>query len=114
MPSFAVAVTANYGAVSTTDVVRYYPRAGATTKMIGGIFEGTNGDPVAGPYTTIHTITTNPPLSWSAVNVTLGNYRYLRYRSPNGSYGNVAEIEFYRAGVKLTGPVSGRQVRGTT
>jgi hypothetical protein len=37
------------------------------------------------------------------VNVDLGDYRYLRYRAPNGSYGNVAEIEFYRAGVKLTG-----------
>jgi len=90
-------------AVTATDVVRYYPREGATTKMIGGVFEGTNGDPVAGPYTAIHTITTNPPLSWSAVNVNLGNYRHLRYRAPNGSYGNVAEIEFYRAGVKLTG-----------
>ena len=103
MPSFAVAVTANYGVVSTTDVVRYYPRAGATAKMIGGVFEGTNGDPVTGPYTAIHTITTNPPVNWTTVNVSLGNYRYLRYLGPNGSYGNVAEIEFYRAGVKLTG-----------
>jgi hypothetical protein len=37
------------------------------------------------------------------VNADLGNYRYLRYRAPNGSYGNVAEIEFYRNGAKLTG-----------
>ena len=28
---------------------------------------------------------------------------YLRYRGPNNSYGNVAEIELYRDGVKLTG-----------
>jgi hypothetical protein len=33
----------------------------------------------------------------------LGNYRYLRYRGPNGSYGNVAEIEFYRDGIKIKG-----------
>ena len=32
-----------------------------------------------------------------------GELRYLRYRGPNGSYGNVAEIEFYRGGVKLNG-----------
>jgi hypothetical protein len=51
----------------------------------------------------IHTITTNPPLEWSTVDVSLGNYRYLRYRGPNGSYGNVAEIEFYRAGLRLSG-----------
>ena len=35
--------------------------------------------------------------------MSLENYRYLRYRSPNNSLGNVAEIEFYRTGVKLTG-----------
>ena len=33
----------------------------------------------------------------------LGNYRYLRYRGPDGSYGNVAEVGFYRNGAKLTG-----------
>ena len=33
----------------------------------------------------------------------LANFRYLRYRGPNGSYGNVSEIEFYRGGTKLNG-----------
>jgi hypothetical protein len=45
----------------------------------------------------------DPALEWTEVSVSLGHYRYLRYRSPNGGYGNVAEIEFYRSGVKLTG-----------
>ena len=71
--------------------------------MVGGVFEGTNGDPITGPYTVIHTVTTTPPLEWSTVSVSLGSYRYLRYRGPNGSYGNVAEIEFYRAGLRLSG-----------
>lgn len=31
------------------------------------------------------------------------NFRYLRYRGPDGSYGNVAEIEFYRKGLKVRG-----------
>ena len=26
---------------------------------------------------------------------------YLRYRGPNGSYGNVAEIEFHRGGFRM-------------
>jgi hypothetical protein len=85
------------------DKVRYYPRSGYTDRMVGGTFEGTNGDPVTGPYTTIHTIMSNPPLGWTEVSVSLGSYRYLRYRGPNNSLGNVAEIEFYRNGVKLTG-----------
>ena len=44
-----------------------------------------------------------PPLAWTEVSVSLLDYRYLRYRGPSGSYGNVAEIEFYHYGVKLTG-----------
>ena len=71
--------------------------------MVGGIVEGTNGDPVTGTYTTIYMITANPSLNWSEASVNLGNYRYLRYRGPNNSHGNVAEIEFYRNGVKLNG-----------
>ena len=71
--------------------------------MGGGVFEGTNGDPQTGSYTTIFTITQTPPIQWNEVPVNLGTYRYLRYRGPNGSFGNVAEIEFYRGGVELTG-----------
>ena len=56
MPSTAVVVTATYGTISASGMIRYYPRAGETSRMIGGIFEGTNGDPVTGPYTTIYTL----------------------------------------------------------
>ena len=71
--------------------------------MVGGIFEGTNGDPVDGPYVTIYTISSSPLLAWNEVSSDLKDYRYLRYRGPDDSFGNVAEIEFYRDGVKLTG-----------
>ena len=98
MPSYAATVSATY---RVSDRIRYYPRSGYASRMAGGIFEGTN-DP-AGGYTPIYKITSTPPAAWTALNVNLGNYRYLRYRAPNGSYGNVAEIEFYRGGVKLKG-----------
>ena len=71
--------------------------------MVGGVFEGTNDNPESGIYFPIYTITTNPPPTWSEVSVDLGDFRYLRYRGPNRSYANVAEIEFYRKGVKVTG-----------
>jgi formylglycine-generating enzyme required for sulfatase activity len=90
-------------ATPSADKIRFYPRSGFTERMVGGVFEGTNGDRVNGPYTTIHTITNNPQLAWNEVSVGLGDYRYLRYRGPNGSYGNVAEIEFYRGEVKVAG-----------
>ena len=103
MPSMDVTVTATYRPVSTNDEITFYSRSGYRDRMVGGVFEGTNGDPVTGPYTTIYTITSNPPEAWNAVSVSLGDYRYLRYRGPNNSLGNVAEIEFYRDGVKLSG-----------
>ena len=106
IPFQDVTITATY--IATGDVIRYFPRGeGFNSRMIGGVFEGTNGDPVSGPYTTVHTISDNPPLNWTSVGVSLGSYRYLRYRGPNGSYGNVAEIEFYRAGKKLAGTAFG-------
>ena len=48
-------------------------------------------------------IQTKPPLAWTEVSANLENFRYLRYRGPDGSYGNVAEIEFYRKGLKVRG-----------
>lgn len=75
--------------------------------MVGGVFEGTNGDPVTGPYTTIYTIPSDPPLERNLVSVELSDYRCLRYRAPTESLVNLAEIELYRDGVKLTGTGSG-------
>ena len=45
-------------AYSSGDKIRFYPRPGFTARMIGGVFEGTYGDPVTGSYTTIYTVTT--------------------------------------------------------
>ena len=72
IPSIDVSITATYKAVSagaaTTealsteaagDKIRYYPRSGWTGRMVGGVFEGTSGDPVSGPYHTIHTVKTS-------------------------------------------------------
>jgi hypothetical protein len=98
-----------YSLVSGEDLIRYYPRPGFTERMVGGVFEGTNGDPITETYIPIYTIKTNPQPEWSEVSVNLGNFRYLRYRGPNGSYGNVAEVEFYRKGVKVKGAGYGTQ-----
>ena len=87
----------------STDKIRFYPRLYHTARMVGGVFEGTNGDPVNGPYETIYTIPSNPPPTWNEVDVNLKDYRHLRYRGPTESFGNVAEIEFYRDGLKVTG-----------
>jgi hypothetical protein len=91
--------------------IRYYPRTGWSSRMTGGVFEGTNGDKDAGPYTVISTIIAQPAENqWTEV-TSLSNanqgFRYVRYRSPANSYANVAEIEFYRGATKLAGPLFG-------
>jgi hypothetical protein len=89
------------------DTIRYYPRPGCSYRMVGGVFEGTNDNPESATYVPIYSITTRPPPTWSEISVDLGHFRYLRYRGPNGSAGNVAEIVFYRNGVKVNGAAYG-------
>lgn len=74
--------------------IRFYPRNGWTGRMYGGKFQGSNDDI---DYTDFYTITYIPTNNaWKVV--ALDNeviYRYLRYKGPEGGYGNVAEIEFW-------------------
>ena len=103
-----VSVRANYsgGTSGGAEKIRYHPRAGFGWRMVGGVFEGSNGNKDSGPYTPLYTILTEPS-GWTEVDASLGGFRYLRYRSPGGGFCNVAEIEFYRNNNKLTGPSFG-------
>ena len=79
--------------------IRFYPRSdfgGGGTRMLGGRFQGSNASSSSG-YVDLLTVTTAPTLgTWTEVTISDPTaYRYLRYLSPDGSYCNVAEIEFY-------------------
>ena len=56
MPSMDARISANYDAIGPREKIRFYPRPGFTERMVGGVFEGTNGDPVTGPYTTMYPV----------------------------------------------------------
>jgi hypothetical protein len=94
--------------------IRYWPRTNQGARMIGGVFEGSNGNKTNGPYTVLYTITSAPPNSqWTETTAILNNttvYRYLRYRITG--YGDVAEIEFYTdaGATQITGDVFGSGV----
>jgi formylglycine-generating enzyme len=103
IPFMNVTIVATFRETGSGDKIRFYPRTGYSNRMVGGVFEGTTGDPITGPYTTIYTVSSDPPLGWSEISVSLSDHRYLRYRGPNDSHANVAEIEFYRNGAKLSG-----------
>jgi len=71
------------------------------------MFQGSNDNSA---WTTLYTVTAKPSDVWTEGIVTVADpktFRFLRFLSPNGAYGNVAEIEFYTgsgtAAVKLTG-----------
>ncbi len=86
--------------------INYCPRSGFESRMVGGIFQGANqasfSDAVA-----LYNVATQPTAgtftSVSITNVTA--FRYVRYLSPNGGYGNVAELEFYGYPFSITATV---------
>lgn len=81
------------GNTQKVTLIRYYPRSGNLSRMTGGKFQGSNDGT---NYTDLYTIGTEPALLWNTAKVTNTTaWRYLRYVSSNGGYGNVAEIEFY-------------------
>jgi hypothetical protein len=64
--------------------------------MVGGIFQGAN-QPNFSDAVTLYTVTTTPA-SGVFTPASIANtavFRYVRYLSPNGGWGNVAELQFF-------------------
>lgn len=94
---FAACATFKTGA----DGVQFYPRPTWQSRMVGGYWEGTAGDPVTGPYTVVFRNPANvtPPdatWTWQWCDWRGTAFRYFRYRGANGTYCNVAEVQFWR------------------
>jgi hypothetical protein len=74
--------------------ISYYPRVNWDTRMLGGIFQGSNDETT---WTNLYTIPSAPPDGQFTTTTTIGSstaFRYLRYLSPTNGYCNVAEIQF--------------------
>jgi hypothetical protein len=87
----------NLGAKYTITSIEYSPRSGWASRMVGGIFQGSNDPTFATGAVTLATISATPTVGvYSAVTVSnTGGFQYVRYLSPNGSYGDVADIAFF-------------------
>ncbi len=84
-------------------MIRYAPRAGWGSHMVGGQFQGSS-DGVT--YATLYSVTKVPVAGqWTMAVVpqNLSGYRFLRYLAPAHSHGSIAELEFDSQGAKLTG-----------
>ncbi|MBC8159616.1 MAG: chitobiase/beta-hexosaminidase C-terminal domain-containing protein, partial [Roseiflexaceae bacterium] len=84
--------------------LRFFPRAGLASRMVGGRFSGSNVSPTSN-FVTLASISSTPTDGqWNEI--TLSNsttYRYIKYEAPPQSYGNLAEVEFYSGSSKLNG-----------
>jgi endoglucanase len=88
----------DFGAGVTNSItqINYCPRAGYESRMVGGVFQGANQANFSDAVT-LFTVT-NSPASGQFSSASIPNaaaFRFVRYLSPDGGWGNVAEVEFY-------------------
>ena len=101
--SVSIAATQNPTCPAVTRI-RFYPRKGFAQRMLKGRFSGSN----AGKTTDFQTIAeikeTPPEGQWTEIQLAKPvRFRYLKYESPAGGWGNVAEVEFYSGDKKIQG-----------
>jgi len=84
--------------------VKIYPRSGWAQRIAGAKIQTSNDFT---NWTDLYTITAGEiPANntWATYNIsTTVNWRYFRYLSPKGGWGNLAELEFYDKDMKITG-----------
>ena len=82
------------GHASPVAAIRFVPRNGQLARMVGGRFEGCTDGPDSG-CRTLATVEDDPVLGWNELAVAdTGRYRWLRYVGPDGTFCDVAEVEF--------------------
>ncbi|HLL88363.1 MAG TPA: discoidin domain-containing protein [Tepidisphaeraceae bacterium] len=86
------------GSAKTITSIRYAPRSGGfEVRMVGGRFQASNSATFSSGVVDLFTVTAKPAgnqLTTRAVNNTNG-FRYVRYLSPTGSYGAIAEMQVF-------------------
>jgi hypothetical protein len=96
--------TAPTAACPAVTHVRFYPRKGFAQRMVKGRFEGSNQGPTT-EFRTFAEIKDAPPEgAWTEIKLAKPvRFRFLKYQSPVGGWGNVAEVEFYAGDRRLSG-----------
>ena len=90
------------GNASPVSLIRFVPRNGQLGRMVGGRFEGCTDGPTSG-CRTLATVQDGPVLGWNELAVAdTGRYRWLRYVGPDGSFCDVAEVEFVAPSREVT------------
>ena len=84
--------------------IRFFPRKGFAQRMLKGRFTGSNAGKTT-DFETIAEIKAPPPEGrWTEIQLSKPvRFRYLKFESPLGGWGNVAELEFYSGDRKIQG-----------
>jgi hypothetical protein len=92
-----VALDLGPGSSSVITSIRFFPRPKYESSMVGGRFQGSNVDESLG-YEDLYVVEYEPAaLEYTTVKLSNPKpFRWLRYVGPNGTFGDVAEIEFHR------------------
>jgi len=100
----SVEVTVACWSLAEVNRVRLQPRPGQAAAMVGGSIQGSNDGPTNG-FVVLATVD-SPPVEGQWTDIRFSNatpYRYVKYYGPPGSYGQVAELEFYSGAVRTQG-----------
>jgi len=84
------------GASNVITQINYCARSGFESRMVGGVFQGANQVNFSDGVTLL-TVGAQPAtgvFTLAAITNTAA-FRYVRYLSPDGGWGNVAELQFY-------------------
>jgi hypothetical protein len=77
--------------------------SGWANRLVGGKFQGSNSADFSNSID-LYTIPSPPPKAVTTVTLPGGSFRFIRYLSPNGGYGNISSLAFY--GVPTASPVN--------
>jgi hypothetical protein len=102
------------GAAYAISAVAYASRSGWAARMDGGTFQGSNTADFSAGVTTLFTLPANANPSSSQLTTqaisNAGPFRYVRYLSPNGGFGNVAELQFFGTRAGPAAPLAGTPI----
>lgn len=84
--------------------VRFYPAEGQARRMLHGRFTGSNEGVTTGFETLAEIKEVPPEHQWTEIRLAAPvRYRFIKYEAPGGSWGNIAELEFYAGDQKIAG-----------
>ncbi len=82
--------------ISRVTAIRYFPRELWPDRMVGGVFQGGNKSDFRDAVVLAKVQASPRPGEFTLLEVKdTRTFRYLRYLSPDGGWGNVAEVQFF-------------------